>query len=123
MTDIILGTHILGALIVGGIILVVLRDVYRDDTLRLPRYARSLSIGLFFQIVSGSALTLLTPGVSLFNYCQNIGAYALVIFLSLFILYRKLTVRDEAKLFPTRFVYATALGSGASMLPVFVTLL
>lgn len=107
----------------GGIILVVLRDVFRDETLRLPSFARSLSVGLFFQIVSGSALTLLTPGASLINYCQNIGAYTLVIFFTHFILYRKLSLRNEVKMFPTRFVYATALGSGASMLPVFVTFL
>lgn len=123
MFNIILSMHILGAVFVGAVMLIALRDLYQNKTPLLPTYVRNLSFGLFFEIGSGSMLALLAPSASLVAFCQNIALYAVIIFFGHFVIYRKLASQGNALNFPTRFVGWVTLATVASAAPVFVTLL
>jgi|GEM_PF-5681794 len=121
MFDFILTIHILGAAMVGLAVFFALRDVVGNRVATLATQVHRLSFGLFFQIATGSIMAVLTPGVSLIMYCQNMGIYATVVLLTIFVVYKKMLTLGEVSLFPRRFVAGAAALSTASIVPVFVS--
>ena len=119
----ILASHIIGALGVGAVVVALAVDVYRRLHNRLPRYARLLSIGLFFELATGSLLSVLTPDASVLAFCQNILAYASFIFIALACIAYRLRSVSQQKAFPTRFVGAAWVGSALVTIPAFVAIM
>ncbi len=117
MLSIILIAHVVGALSVGVVVLFLAVDAYRVEHSRLPRYARLLSMGLFFELATGALLAVLTPDVSATVFCQNVLAYASLIFIALLgIAYRLRSVAKQQE-FPMRFVGGAWVGSALVTIP------
>ena len=118
----ILYAHLLGAILVGTILIFLLRDVLHESLINLPRYARLLSFTLLFEILTGVAMSLIAHSAPLL-LCRNIMLYTMIIFAVLFFIKVKLTRTNNNHLFPYRFVTLTSLLGFSSLIPVFATLI
>lgn len=123
MLEYFLAFHLFGAL---GVFLLLLRTFQLASLGKifdLPKYAKGLSVGLVFEIATGSAMSILSTSPSLIIFCQNIALYSGVIFIALFLIHKRLVREEKQHLFPLRFVRISLSFAALVTLPAFSTLL
>lgn len=91
MFPIILALHLLGFIIIAGLVIASIVTVVRSQYDRMSFMAKSLAIASVVQLCSGSLLLLVQePSRSLGTFCVRIGAYLAVIIAVEVLLYWKI---------------------------------
>ena len=104
MTTILLGLHIIGALVTGLFILKAFILLWKNQPEKYQSVAANLGFSLIFQVGTGSLLALLSKEIiSPASFCSKILLYLAAVAIAEFLLFRKMRSKSR-DFFPDRIV-------------------
>ena len=76
MLGLILGLHVVGAILIGLVLTCALIAVYLNKPAQFSKYASAIGLNFVLQLITGSLLAIMTThSVSLAHFCSNIAIY------------------------------------------------